>query len=141
MDDERYSGPWVHIGECPVCVNGLARVRTCGEGESRHLFAICDECEAVWTEPDTAASRRFADAEDPRCPLCDLPLYGEQSHWSMPSEVEGSPWSAAVIFAWPSTEAADTDEQNDGSLDNSQSQSGQPSLEEMVDPEDRSAGC
>lgn len=89
---ETPTNPWIHIGECPVCINGLGRVRTCGEGESRHFYAVCDECEAIWKEPDIASKRDFADAEDPRCPLCAEALYGEQSHWSLTSDILGTPW-------------------------------------------------
>lgn len=94
------TNPWIHIGECPFCVNGLCRVRTCTDEKSgRHFYAVCDECEAIWIEPDTSTRKRFADAENPSCPVCGLPLYGAQSHWSLPDEIRGTPWDEQAIFS------------------------------------------
>ncbi len=94
------SDAWVHIGECPVCVDGLCRVRFCcsQNGES-HLLAVCDECEAIWVQPDTTTLRVFADATDARCPICNQPLYGPQSHWATEQEVNANrDWSLAAII-------------------------------------------
>ncbi len=92
--------PWIHLGECPVCVNGLCRVRTCtgcSDGKPRH-YAVCDECEACWTVPDTTQKKTFADAQDPACPICGVEMYGPQSHWSLPEELRGTDWAANAIL-------------------------------------------
>ena len=103
MMNELPPSPWIHIGECPVCVNGLCRVRTCEDEQGlQHLYAMCDECEAIWVKPDTSSERVFPRGEDPQCPLCSRPLYGEQAHWSAPEEVAASSdWSIAAIFEMP----------------------------------------
>ncbi len=97
--------PWIHIGECPCCVNGLCRIRSCeGPQGKLHLYALCDECEALWTEPNTDTHKVFPSAENPHCPICEQPLYGPQAHWSQPDEVTAVPeWSAAAIFELPSS--------------------------------------
>jgi hypothetical protein len=95
--------PWIHIGECPVCVNGLCRVRTCeGNHGSRHFYAMCDECEALWIEPSTESEKSFPDATRPACPICGQDLYGPQSHWSLPQELGGTVWEENAIFDLPS---------------------------------------
>lgn len=96
------SDPWIHIGECPVCVDGLCRVRTCQpEGGEPHFFALCDECESIWTEPDTASQKQFPEPENANCPVCSLPLYGPQSHWAVPDEIRGTAWESEAIFELP----------------------------------------
>ena len=103
MMNELPPSPWIHIGECPVCVNGLCRVRTCEDEQGRrHLYAMCDECEAIWVKPDTASERVFPRGEEPLCPVCSRPLYGEQAHWTEPEEIAASSdWSLAAIFEMP----------------------------------------
>lgn len=97
--------PWIHLGECPFCVNGLCRVRSCEDEQGRiHLYAMCDECEAIWIEPSMDSKHVFPRAENPLCPTCARPLYGSQAHWSRPEEVTAEPnWSVAAIFELPSS--------------------------------------
>ncbi len=105
MMSELPPSPWIHIGECPVCVNGLCRVRACQDASGkRHLYAMCDECEALWLKPDTTSERVYPQSEDPLCPICSQPLYGPQAHWAAPDEVAVEPeWSMAAIFEMPSS--------------------------------------
>ncbi|MEZ6136909.1 MAG: hypothetical protein R3C53_18595 [Pirellulaceae bacterium] len=103
MMDEPTPAPWIYIGECPVCVNGLCRVRYCEDDQGHaHLYAMCDECEAIWLQPTTDSEKLFAGAEEPLCPLCSRALYGPQSHWARPDEVVQTEWAAAAIFDIPS---------------------------------------
>ena len=91
--------PWIHIGECPVCVNGLCRVRTCRDASGKnHFYAICDECEATWIESDVDSKRSFPNAQDPVCPICGAELYGKQAHWSLPDELAHTEWAVHAIF-------------------------------------------
>lgn len=118
------AAPWIHIGECPVCVNGLCRVRTCRSpaggktpvgnalvgdlpAGTLHFYAMCDECEALWLTPTTDAPRQFPDACEPKCPICQQPLYGEQAHWSHAEELQGTEWSANSIFDVPNEDSLD----------------------------------
>ena len=94
--------PWVHIGECPVCGDGLCRVRCCRAEASRAgLFALCDECEAIWLEPSTSSEHQFIDSQEPRCPLCHKPLYDEHCRWALPEDLLGTPWASESIINLP----------------------------------------
>ncbi len=98
------ASPWIHIGECPVCVNGLCRVRTCEDQQGQqHFYAMCDECEATWLSPSTDTPRSFPDPDNPLCPVCDRVLYNEQAHWSLAEELSGSPWAKEAVFDVPSS--------------------------------------
>ena len=94
--------PWIHLGECPMCVNGLVRVRCCECPEgSVHCYAICDECEAMWLEPSTSSEARFPKARDPLCPICQAPLFGPQSRWALPDDLGRTEWAEQAIFDLP----------------------------------------
>ena len=97
--------PWIHIGECPVCVDGLCRVRTCVDEQGRrHLYAMCDECEAMWLRPNTDSKRIYPSGEEPSCPVCGRPLFGTQARWAEPEDIAGEPdWSLAAIFEMPNS--------------------------------------
>ena len=90
--------PWIHIGECPVCVDGLCRVRTCVKDAAAHFYALCDECEALWIAPNTDSPRTFPGASQPQCPICQQDLYGAQAHWALADELRGTEWMANAIF-------------------------------------------
>ena len=95
--------PWIHIGECPVCVDGLCRVRSCEDDQGRrHLYAMCDECEAIWVQPDTSSLKTYPRGNDPLCPLCARPLFGDQARWAEPEDIVADvDWSLAAIFEMP----------------------------------------
>jgi hypothetical protein len=94
--------PWIHIGECPVCGNGLCRVRSGinPQGDSQ-LYALCDECEAIWIKPDLLGPVRFPDSEDPQCPISGQALYGPYSRWATPEDVKGTEWESEVVIDLP----------------------------------------
>lgn len=107
---ETPAAPWIHIGECPVCVNGLCRVRTCYSSDrTPHFYAMCDECEALWLTPTTNAPHNFPDVSEPRCPVCQQPLYGEQADWAHGEELQGTQWLANCIFDVPNMDTPITE--------------------------------
>ncbi len=78
----------VHLGNCPVCQDGLRRVRTCGLHENAlHGLIICDECEAIWIDPSESAHHVFGSSESPVCPLCRQPIWSDNSRWSTVEDV------------------------------------------------------
>ncbi len=89
------SSPWIHIGNCPICGNGLVRLRcsTNGDGE-QHLYALCDECEGIWFEPDTSTQVIFPDPDEALCPYTDHALYGPQTRWATLDDIRGTVWEA-----------------------------------------------
>jgi hypothetical protein len=96
--------PWIHIGECPFCVNGLCRIRCCDYQQGPHLFAMCDECEAIWLEPTTDSPKLFPDADQPQCPICSGSLYGPATRWAESQDLKGTRWEEAAIFDIPSAD-------------------------------------
>lgn len=93
-----HQSPWIHIGECPFCVDGICRIRTCQGGDAMHFYAMCDECDAMWTQPDTATKKIFPDPENPLCPVCGVPVHDEQSHFAIARELESTDWGAQAIY-------------------------------------------
>ncbi|QDV27423.1 hypothetical protein [Aureliella helgolandensis] len=94
---DKQSEPWIHLGECPFCQGGLRRIRVCQSGTpAQHLFAMCDECEALWTAPDLDAAMSFPNLDAPQCPICAASLYGPGTGWATLEEIVGTPWAAAV---------------------------------------------
>ena len=135
--------PWIHIGECTFCVNGICRVRCCTAVEDeKHLFAVCDECEAIWIEPDTGSEKHFPDPESATCPICPAPLYGDQSRWALAEDLAGTPWETQVIYSVPSS---DLDEPSEKVTPSDHSNAPRPrvqAIDNFVDPEDEATpGC
>lgn len=79
-----------YVGQCSVCGNGVRGVRIC----CGTPIVVCDECDAVWTSPDTG-DRRSA-AADPECAKCGNTLWGSQAHWASQAEVQDAGWWANV---------------------------------------------
>jgi hypothetical protein len=97
------SFPWLHLGDCPVCGDGLCRIRCCTSVDGgQHLFAICDECETIWLQPDTSSKRFHPDSRDPKCPITGRELFGEHSRWANTEDIRGTVWESEVIVELPS---------------------------------------
>lgn len=95
------------VATCPICGGGLCGIRVCGldSGEDQkgrvgyqeiHGMVVCDECDAIWLEPDVTTVHQYPSFVDPRCPLCDEPLWGPQSRWAELSDVQKLEWENAV---------------------------------------------
>ena len=105
------------IDFCPICVGGLCGIRICGVGPQQsdppsigsiapHGLVVCDECEAIWLDPDLSTAHQYPAAEDARCPICKDALWGESNRWADTSDIELLGWEFAVN---PALDAA-TDE-------------------------------
>ncbi len=108
--------PQHSIGFCPICGGGLCGIRICGVddagtdarfaqtgSDAPHGLVICDECDAIWLEPDLTTAHQYPSAEDSRCPLCSLPLWGNQSRWADAVDIESLGWEFAVNPALDAT--------------------------------------
>ena len=104
MCSEQPLFPWLHIGDCPICGDGLCRVRCCttSDGE-RHLYALCDECETIWLEPTTSSEPITLDAEDPKCPFTNQDLFGAHSRWATTEDIRSTAWESETIVELPMT--------------------------------------
>ncbi|MGI9474378.1 MAG: hypothetical protein ACR2NZ_22745 [Rubripirellula sp.] len=101
--------PHHSINFCPICGGGLCGIRICGIDPSKseerfartgsdaaHGLVICDECDAIWLEPDLATAHQYPDLEDARCPICAETLWGVNSRWANQEDVETLGWEFAV---------------------------------------------
>jgi hypothetical protein len=56
-----------HLGACPRCEQGLLRLVRCPR--CKQLSVLCDDCEALWSDPQ-ATAKRPPDGRHPLCPHC-----------------------------------------------------------------------
>ncbi|MDA8743786.1 hypothetical protein N9N28_04035 [Rubripirellula amarantea] len=90
------------IDFCPICGGGLCGLRIYGIGENSpantppHGLVICDECEAIWLEPDTSTVHVYPDLENPVSPVSGEPLWGETSRWATIEDIKQLGWLDAV---------------------------------------------
>lgn len=87
--------PLHSIGFCPVCGGGLCGVRLCSE-DSPHGLIVCDECEAIWLQPDLRTPHQYPSAEAAKCPVCDRDLWGESSRWAGETDLKLLGWENAI---------------------------------------------
>jgi len=59
----------VRVG-CPICINGLIRIRRCSDGKS--LVLMCDECESVWLDPKHISAEESVDVRPPSFAVAQL---------------------------------------------------------------------
>lgn len=108
-DQHRRSLPTVSpkhsIDFCPICGGGLCGVRVCGlnaddhdaaNSQPPHGLVVCDECEAIWLEPDITSDHQYPTLGDARCPICCEPLWGSNSRWADLADVDAIGWRNAV---------------------------------------------
>lgn len=95
------------VGFCPSCGTGPVGIRRCGG--CHQLFALCDECDAIWSSPRLETKPRFLEQPDLPCPNCATPLASKPSHWAGFREIEPAGWQQHVItvarpFGWGAEE-------------------------------------
>ncbi len=98
--------PHHSIDYCPICGGGLCGIRICGlsslpqaaarRGDSIHGLIVCDECEAIWLEPNISSDHAYPDPTNSICPICSQPLWGDNSRWANREDIAALGWSAAV---------------------------------------------
>ena len=94
------AAPLHSIAKCPICEGGLCGIRVCtGDDPTVPIeprgFVLCDECEALWYEPDVRSEHGYVDPESPRCPVCNSGLWGG-SRWATRQEIETIGWADAI---------------------------------------------
>jgi hypothetical protein len=89
--------PCHSIGFCPICGDGLCGIRIYqSDDNSTYGLVVCDECDAVWTEPNLSTKPFFPDTEDERSPIDGQPIWGATSHWADLRECALLGWLAAI---------------------------------------------
>lgn len=97
------------IDFCPICGGGLCGIRICGVAPRRdperaddshsnepHGLVVCDECEAIWLDPDVTTAHQYPAAEDARCPICKEALWSTSSRWADWDDIKVLGWEFAV---------------------------------------------
>jgi hypothetical protein len=89
--------PCHSIGTCPICGDGLCGIRIYATNDdSSYGLVVCDECDAVWTEPNLATKPYIPDSEDERSPVDGQPIWGATSHWADLHECALLGWLEAI---------------------------------------------
>ena len=78
----------IYVESCPICGDGLCRIRICVLNQRISGMVLCDECDAMWTDPSMKQRvlNTCADS-DPSCPSCGLSVWDEKMHWANVGEV------------------------------------------------------
>ncbi|MCM2372383.1 hypothetical protein [Aporhodopirellula aestuarii] len=93
------------VGQCPICDGGLCTVRVFFDDtgpdstseQISHGLVACDECEAIWLQPNTRGVHVYANSETPLCPVSGKPLYDNRfSRWANAADVASLGWSDAI---------------------------------------------
>ena len=115
------------IDFCPICGGGLCGIRIIGSQNATqptsggaddtttdhpppHGLVICDECEAVWIEPDVSTVHQYPDLENAVSPVSGQSLWGEGSRWANREEIAAFGWSEAVNPALDAEPNAELDD-------------------------------
>lgn len=92
----------IYLGVCPICDGGLCRVRTCGVAKKKlYPLAVCDECEAMWTEPDLRCSHFVSTPSEARSPVDGEPIWQEPNRWATVEDVYFFGWYEYVYIDRP----------------------------------------
>ncbi len=87
----------IYVDTCPVCEGGVCRVRVCGVATHRlHGLVICDECEAMWLEPDLNTPYFYADPANPSSPVDGDAIWSESNRWATVEDVALLGWYGLV---------------------------------------------
>ncbi len=95
------STPSFSVGQCPICGDGLCGIRIYHADSPRaYGLVICDECEALWTEPNLSLKPVFpgvfADSDMACSPVDGWPLWDGSSHWADLQECARLGWLSAI---------------------------------------------
>lgn len=111
--------PLHSIDFCPICGGGLCGIRIIGitsdenAGEASapdsatpdpktsprlrpHGLVICDECEAIWLEPDVSTVHQYPDLEKAVSPISGQTIWGDGSRWASMEDIALLGWTEAV---------------------------------------------
>jgi ssDNA-binding Zn-finger/Zn-ribbon topoisomerase 1 len=85
-----------YVGTCPVCEQGLCRVRIYDSNNQFLSCVVCDECDATWTDTSLCKSSRFRQpgSEVSVFPGSDIDLWGEPTRWANADDLLLLGWSS-----------------------------------------------
>jgi len=81
---------------CPICRAGAIGFRTCSDGST--LVLMCNECDAVWTNPEAIAfeTANFPSAPDYIVNELDCSISGGASEWATRDAIEKVQWGELI---------------------------------------------
>jgi hypothetical protein len=84
-------------GICPFCHGGSVGFRRCSDGKT--IVLMCDECEAVWLDPEhrTAGDALFPHSGSFEVPGLGVSIGGDRAGWATRAEVESAGWQEHVF--------------------------------------------
>jgi hypothetical protein len=60
---------------------------------------VCDECEAIWLDPDVSSDHVYPDPTNSLCPVCGQSLWSDCSRWANDGDIAALGWTNAVNHA------------------------------------------
>lgn len=83
------------MGYCPKCGTGPLGVRCCGECGA--AWVMCEECDALWEEPQCLQPAQYPEQPDAPCPRCRFSLWQSPSHWATYDDLERLGWQQQIV--------------------------------------------
>lgn len=83
--------PSHYFGICRICGEGALGAWICGACNS--AVVMCDECDATWATPDSAAEPSYSELLQMPCSDCGAPILLPPSHWADRARITELGWS------------------------------------------------
>ena len=84
-----------HLGTCSICGTGSVGVRVSASGMC--VVAMCNECDAVWSDQQLRDEPQFPRAPDLPCPGDGSSLREPPAHWASLPEAKALGWGGAIV--------------------------------------------
>lgn len=87
-----------YLCQCPVCEQGLVRPRVAMASHQYLRCAVCDECEAVWSDA-MLRDRQIRDSHGILTfPLSDFPIWSPDARWANSEDLRLLGWYSKRYF-------------------------------------------
>ena len=91
------SGWLIYVRHCPVCGQGLARVRTHACGQDQRFCLVCDKCDSTWQTP-TSNIYTQVDPSHATFPETAISVWSGDSRWAGLVETIQAGWYGDVTI-------------------------------------------
>ncbi len=82
------------LGVCAFCEGGIVGVRVPVSG--KRFVGQCDECDAVWLDPERRDGPHFLAQPLMLCPDDGSSLWSPPAHWATREEIANTAWASAI---------------------------------------------
>jgi hypothetical protein len=83
--------------ECPVCGTISLSIRVCG-GEDEEIIVLCEECDAIWLEPDLSGEPYFPEEHNMLCPSGKGTIASPESYWANEAQIKAKGWWKFIAY-------------------------------------------